>query len=227
MRMTSTASVSTKTGMFISIELLLSGLDWLENGCRVYYLPLPMLHLATSVARPNLVSLGTCFGKFSKTGKFKLGITCLDYLAKYAKYKVCLHFPFTYHIYPDPSLLITYPSFNPPSLSIGLGFGLMGPGFAVKVLSITEFELTKKPVSLWVNLLGLDQAFRRTPFPLRQPRCQSTFGKDNGRYTRTPGCGGVQHVGCAFSAFLFHFISYSPPHFRLPSFVVWFWLDLC
>jgi hypothetical protein len=47
-----------------------------------------MLHLATSVARPNLVSLGTCFGKFSKTGKFKLGITSLDWLAKYAKYKV-------------------------------------------------------------------------------------------------------------------------------------------
>jgi hypothetical protein len=47
-----------------------------------------MLHLATSVARPNLVSLGTCFGKFSKSGKFKLGITSLDWLAKYAKYKV-------------------------------------------------------------------------------------------------------------------------------------------
>lgn len=58
--------------------------------CRVYYLPLSMLHLATSVARPNLVSLGTCFGKFSKTGKFKLGITSLDWLAKYAKYKVSL-----------------------------------------------------------------------------------------------------------------------------------------
>lgn len=57
---------------------------------RVYYLPLPMLHHAISIARPNLVSLGTCFGKFSKTGKFKLGITCLDWLAKYAKYKVSL-----------------------------------------------------------------------------------------------------------------------------------------
>jgi 60S ribosome subunit biogenesis protein NIP7 len=55
---------------------------------RVYYLPVAMLHLATSVARSNLISLGTCFGKFSKTGKFKLGITSLDWLAKYAKYKV-------------------------------------------------------------------------------------------------------------------------------------------
>lgn len=53
------------------------------------------MRLATSVARPNLVSLGTCFGKFSKSGKFKLHITALDYLAQYAKYKACLpiHLP--------------------------------------------------------------------------------------------------------------------------------------
>jgi len=60
---------------------------------RVYYLPVAMLHLATSVARSNLISLGTCFGKFSKTGKFKLGITSLDWLAKYAKYKVRFSLP--------------------------------------------------------------------------------------------------------------------------------------
>ncbi|KAK4686410.1 60S ribosome subunit biogenesis protein NIP7, partial [Tremellales sp. Uapishka_1] len=60
---------------------------------RVYYLPLPMLHLATSVARPNLISLGTCFGRFSKSGKFKLGVTALDWLAKYAKYKVWIKPP--------------------------------------------------------------------------------------------------------------------------------------
>jgi len=47
-----------------------------------------MLHLATSIARPNLVAMGTCFGKFSKSGKFKLGVTCLDWIATYAKYKV-------------------------------------------------------------------------------------------------------------------------------------------
>jgi ribosome biogenesis protein Nip4 len=48
------------------------------------------MKLAISVARPNLISLGTCFGKFSKSGKFKLHITSLDYLAQYAKYKVSL-----------------------------------------------------------------------------------------------------------------------------------------
>lgn len=32
--------------------------------------------------------LGTCFGKFTKSLKFRLHVTCLDYLAQFAKYKV-------------------------------------------------------------------------------------------------------------------------------------------
>lgn len=55
---------------------------------RVFYVSESSMRLAISVAKPNLVSLGTCFGKFSKSGKFKLHITALDYLAQYAKYKV-------------------------------------------------------------------------------------------------------------------------------------------
>lgn len=35
-------------------------------------------------------SLGTYFGKFTKSKKFRLNITCLDILAKYAKHKVWL-----------------------------------------------------------------------------------------------------------------------------------------
>jgi len=58
------------------------------------------MRLAVSVARPNLVSLGTCFGKFSKTGKFRLHITALDYLVQYAKHKVWIkpngELPFLY-----------------------------------------------------------------------------------------------------------------------------------
>lgn len=46
------------------------------------------MRLGISVARQNLISIGTCFGKFTKTGKFKLHITALDYIAQYAKYKV-------------------------------------------------------------------------------------------------------------------------------------------
>lgn len=40
---------------------------------------------ATSVARENLISLGICFGKFTRGGKFTLQITALTYLAPYAK----------------------------------------------------------------------------------------------------------------------------------------------
>jgi ribosome biogenesis protein Nip4 len=57
----------------------------------------PSMRLAVSVSRKNLISLGTCLGKFGKGGKFKLHITALDYLAQYAKYKV--------FVYIDTSLL--------------------------------------------------------------------------------------------------------------------------
>ena len=55
---------------------------------RVFYVSESSMKLAISVASPNLMSLGTCLGKFSKSGKFKLHITALDYLAQYAKFKV-------------------------------------------------------------------------------------------------------------------------------------------
>lgn len=44
-----------------------------------------ILKLATNIARQKLVSVGTCFGKFTKTSKFRLHITALDFLAPYAK----------------------------------------------------------------------------------------------------------------------------------------------
>ncbi|CAM9202208.1 unnamed protein product [Discosporangium mesarthrocarpum] len=55
---------------------------------RVYYVSERLMRQATSVSRDNLLSLGTCFGKFTKSGKFRLHITALDYIAQYAKYKV-------------------------------------------------------------------------------------------------------------------------------------------
>ncbi|GME91907.1 hypothetical protein B5S28_g2123 [[Candida] boidinii] len=67
---------------------------------RVYYVSEKIARLATSVARQNLMSLGVCFGKFTKTGKFRLHITSLQYLAQYAKYKVWIkangEMPFLY-----------------------------------------------------------------------------------------------------------------------------------
>jgi len=44
-----------------------------------------MLKKAGHVARDQLLSFGTCFGKFTKTSKFRLHITALDFLAPYAK----------------------------------------------------------------------------------------------------------------------------------------------
>lgn len=55
---------------------------------RCYYVRLSIANLATSIARTNLLSLGTCLGKFTKTGKFRLHITALDIIAPHARYKV-------------------------------------------------------------------------------------------------------------------------------------------
>lgn len=67
---------------------------------RVYYLPLSLANLATSVARDNLLSIGTCLGKYTKTGKFRLHITALDIIAPHARYKVWIkpngEMPFLY-----------------------------------------------------------------------------------------------------------------------------------
>ena len=70
------------------------------HASRVYYLRLSIANLATSIARPNLLSLGTCLGKFTKTGKFRLHITALDIIAPHARYKVWIkpngEMPFLY-----------------------------------------------------------------------------------------------------------------------------------
>ncbi|KAI9679673.1 MAG: ribosome biosynthesis protein nip7 [Trizodia sp. TS-e1964] len=67
---------------------------------RVYYVRLSLANLATSVARANLLSLGTAIGKFTKTGKFRLHITALDVIAPHARYKVWIkpngEMPFLY-----------------------------------------------------------------------------------------------------------------------------------
>ncbi|XP_016831876.1 60S ribosome subunit biogenesis protein NIP7 homolog [Cricetulus griseus] len=55
---------------------------------RVYYVSEMILKLAANISGDKLVSLGTCFRKFTKTHKFRLHVTHLEYLAPYAKYKV-------------------------------------------------------------------------------------------------------------------------------------------
>ena len=55
---------------------------------RVFYLSEAMMRVASNIGRDNLMSIGVCFGKFTKGGKFRLHVTCLDYLSQYAKNKV-------------------------------------------------------------------------------------------------------------------------------------------
>ena len=52
---------------------------------RVYYVREEIAKKAEHIPRNNLLTLGSCFGKFTKTGKFKMHITALDYIAPYAR----------------------------------------------------------------------------------------------------------------------------------------------
>uniref|UniRef100_A0A8C5JVY1 60S ribosome subunit biogenesis protein NIP7 homolog n=1 Tax=Jaculus jaculus TaxID=51337 RepID=A0A8C5JVY1_JACJA len=58
-----------------------------HNDC-MYCVSENILKLTVNISGNKLLSLRTCFGKFTKTHKFHLHITVLDYLAPYAKYKV-------------------------------------------------------------------------------------------------------------------------------------------
>lgn len=57
---------------------------------RVYYCKEEIVKKAAHFPRKQLISFGTCFGRFSKTKKFRLNVTALDYLAPYAKNKIWL-----------------------------------------------------------------------------------------------------------------------------------------
>ncbi|CAJ0930160.1 unnamed protein product, partial [Mesorhabditis belari] len=57
---------------------------------RVYYCSEFLLKKAACIAREPLLSFGTCLGKFTKSRKFHLHITALDYLAPYSKSRIWL-----------------------------------------------------------------------------------------------------------------------------------------
>ncbi len=46
-----------------------------------------IIKYASNFPRKELLSFGTCFGRFTKTRKFRLHITALDFVAPYAKVK--------------------------------------------------------------------------------------------------------------------------------------------
>ena len=54
---------------------------------KVWYLKKTTEKLAGNVAQQNLIGVGVCFGRFTHNGQFRLGITCLDFLAQFAQNK--------------------------------------------------------------------------------------------------------------------------------------------
>lgn len=76
---------------------------------RVYYVSEHLMKRAVSVGRDNLISLGVCFGKFTKTGKFRLHITSLDVLAQYAKvFESLLTFQYKVWVKPNGEMPYLY-----------------------------------------------------------------------------------------------------------------------
>ncbi len=86
-----TQTLFSKLSKFIgrNLELMIQRKD--ENyvfrllNQRVYYLSERILKEGTSISKKQLLSIGTCLGKFTKTGKFRVTVTALDYLSQFAK----------------------------------------------------------------------------------------------------------------------------------------------
>ena len=57
---------------------------------RVYYVSEEQAKLAAGMPRKQLIGFGTSFGKFTKAKKFRLHVTCLDYVAQHAQHKIWL-----------------------------------------------------------------------------------------------------------------------------------------
>lgn len=74
-----------------NVKLLIDRPDGLycfrEKKDRVYYVSEKVLNLANTLPPEQLIAAGTCFGKFTKSNKFRLHITALNYIAPYAQVK--------------------------------------------------------------------------------------------------------------------------------------------
>eukprot|EP01012_Entosiphon_sulcatum_P048415 TRINITY_DN66892_c0_g1_i1.p2 TRINITY_DN66892_c0_g1~~TRINITY_DN66892_c0_g1_i1.p2 ORF type:complete len:181 (-),score=43.02 TRINITY_DN66892_c0_g1_i1:125-667(-) len=87
-------AVMTKLAKYIgqNTKHLLSRTDeeWVfrRHKSHVWYLRKALEALSSNVARTELHGVGVCFGKFTHHDNFRLVVTCLDFLAQYAPYKV-------------------------------------------------------------------------------------------------------------------------------------------
>lgn len=82
----------TKLAKYVgkNIKLMLDAGAFRLHRERVYYLDANLLRHAAALPHDKVLAVGTPVGKFTKTKKFKLHITCLDLLAEHAAYKVWL-----------------------------------------------------------------------------------------------------------------------------------------
>ncbi|EZG88493.1 60S ribosome subunit biogenesis protein NIP7 [Gregarina niphandrodes] len=60
----------------------------LLHRCRVFVVPELVYRYSSMIPRSKMLTMGTCLGKFTKTKKFRLQITGLNYLAYYTNNKV-------------------------------------------------------------------------------------------------------------------------------------------
>ena len=84
----------------------------------VYFPSESCVRHSINIARSNLVSAGSCFGKFTKSGTFRLQITALDHVAQYAKVGTQLCAISTGRIVQDCFMAGTIHSMNPISMKI-------------------------------------------------------------------------------------------------------------
>jgi 60S ribosome subunit biogenesis protein NIP7 len=55
---------------------------------RVWYMSKRLKDMAVHFARDSLRGCGVAFGRFTHHGRFRLDVTCLDFLSQYAQYKI-------------------------------------------------------------------------------------------------------------------------------------------
>ncbi|KFM77369.1 60S ribosome subunit biogenesis protein NIP7-like protein, partial [Stegodyphus mimosarum] len=81
------------SGKYEVITLLFSIFLCLQisyNLCNIYFSSEVNMKLACNIPKEAILSLGNCFGKFTKSLQFKHHITALDYIVPYAKHKIWL-----------------------------------------------------------------------------------------------------------------------------------------
>ena len=55
---------------------------------RVFFINHELVKLSTNVPKEEILCAGVQVGKFTKGGKFRLNVTCLDFISKYTKNKI-------------------------------------------------------------------------------------------------------------------------------------------